>query len=354
MSKTNAGSEIVRTPEARFAVVKDYPWNPSYIEIEPGLRMAYVDAGPPDAHETILLLHGQPMWGYLYRKMIGPLVDAGHRVIVPDLIGFGRSDKFVDQKHYSYSAHVGWITALIKALDLKQMTIFGQDWGGLIGTRVLAENESRFARAVMSNTALVDKGAPAFPGLTAQQPLSSEDLKNKFGMDWRATVDEDDCINPEKIRKMIEAGPTPYFLQWRVYSQAVAELKPSKIMPGWCAKPVSDSARAAYDAPFPDERHSAAARRFPMLVPITADDPERVVNAAAWAVLEKWNKPFLTIWGTQCPFTYTQMGNEFRTRIPGAKLPGLEHKVVHAGHYIQEDLGEEVALGMVDLIAKFQ
>mgnify|MGYP003675409008 CR=1 FL=1 len=236
MSKTNAGSEIVRTPEARFAVVKDYPWNPSYIEIEPGLRMAYVDAGPPDAHETILLLHGQPMWGYLYRKMIGPLVDAGHRVIVPDLIGFGRSDKFVDQKHYSYSAHVGWITALIKALDLKQMTIFGQDWGGLIGTRVLAENESRFARAVMSNTALVDKGAPAFPGLTAQQPLSSEDLKNKFGMDWRATVDEDDCINPEKIRKMIEAvtPPPPDAFRCLCPSQPTIRNASSMQLPGRC------------------------------------------------------------------------------------------------------------------------
>lgn len=353
MPTNGAGAEIVRTPEARFAAITDYPWPPRYVEIEPGLRMAYVDAGPPDARETVLLLHGEPMWGYLYRKMIGPLADAGHRVIVPDLIGFGRSDKFVDQKQYSYSAHVSWITKLIKALDLRQITIFGQDWGGLIGTRVLAENEDRFARAVMSNTALVDKDAPAIPGLAAQQPLTPEELKSKFGMDWRATVDDDDCINPDKVRAMIEGGPALYFLQWRVYSQAVAELKPSKIMPGWCVTPVSAATRAAYDAPFPDERHSAAARRFPMLVPITADDPERVLNGAAWAVLEKWRKPFLTIWGTHCAFTYTQLAGEFLTRIPGAKLDGLEHKVVRAGHYIQEDMGEEVARDMVNLIAKF-
>ena len=137
---TPAGVPFLRTPEARFAGIEDYPWPPSYLEVEPGVRMAYVDAGPADARETLLLLHGEPMWGYLYRKMIGPMVAAGYRVIVPDLIGFGRSDKFVDGARYSYSAHVGWVTSLVRQLDLQHMTIFGQDWGGLIGGRVLAEN----------------------------------------------------------------------------------------------------------------------------------------------------------------------------------------------------------------------
>ena len=259
MSDDRSSAAILRTPEARFAGIEDYPWPPSYLEVEPGVRMAYIDAGPPDARETLLLLHGEPMWGYLYRKMIGPFVAAGYRVIVPDLIGFGRSDKFVDPARYSYAAHVGWVTELVRKLDLKHMTIFGQDWGGLIGGRVLAENIERFARAVMSNTALPGRGQ-AIPGLTAQVPLSAAELLERFGLDWRETVEADDTINPEKIQAMIARGPSIYFLAWRVYSQTVAELTPSKIIPGWCVRPVSAAARAAYDAPFPDERKTPRAR----------------------------------------------------------------------------------------------
>ena len=258
---TPAGVPFLRTPEARFAGIEDYPWPPSYLEVEPGVRMAYVDAGPADARETLLLLHGEPMWGYLYRKMIGPMVAAGYRVIVPDLIGFGRSDKFVDGARYSYSAHVGWVTSLVRQLDLQHMTIFGQDWGGLIGGRVLAENIERFARAVMSNTALPGVGM-AIPGMTAQEPLSPEQLRERFAMDWRETLDDDDSISPKKIQDMIARGPSFYFLAWRVYSQALAELMPSKIVPGYCVDPVSGAVRAAYDAPFPDERYKAAARRL--------------------------------------------------------------------------------------------
>jgi haloalkane dehalogenase len=339
MSASSPLAEIVRTPDARFEAITDYPWPPRYVEIEPGVRMAYVDAGPRDARETVLLLHGEPMWGYLYRKMIGPLVDAGCRVVVPDLIGFGRSDKFVDRARYTYSAHVAWVTALVRKLDLTRVTIFGQDWGGLIGGRVLAENIERFSRAVMSNTGMPGRG-PAIPGLIAQEPLSPEGLRERFGIDWRETLDADDCINPEKVQTLIARGPSPYFLSWRVYSQAVARLTPSKIAPGWCLQPMPAAARAAYDAPFPDELHSAGPRRFPMLVPITADDPERVRNEAAWDVLRKWERPFLTLWGDRCPFTYAQRGAEYRAKIPGARLPGLEHKVFAAGHFTQEDVGD--------------
>ncbi|MCG9915604.1 MAG: alpha/beta fold hydrolase [Phenylobacterium sp.] len=142
--------------------------------------MAYVDAGPRDARETLLLLHGQPMWGYLYRKMIGPFVEAGYRLIVLDLIGFGRSDKYVDPARYTYSAYVGWVTALVRKLDLQHVTIFGQDWCGLIGGRVQAEYIERFARAVMSNTALPGRGMMAIPGLTRQEPLTPEQLAERF------------------------------------------------------------------------------------------------------------------------------------------------------------------------------
>ena len=352
MSNDEVRPGILRTPDARFEGLTDFPWEPSYREIEPGLRMAYIDAGPRDARETLLLLHGEPMWGYLYRKMIGPFVDAGYRVIVPDLIGFGRSDKYVDEARYTYTAHVGWVTRLIEQLDLRRMTVFGQDWGGLIGGRVLGENIERFSRAVMSNTGMPGIG-PAIPGITAQEPLSPEGLKERFGIDWRATLDDDDSINPDKVHALIAAGPTNYFLAWRVYSQAVKDFRPSKIAPGWCLKPMSAAARAAYDAPFPDARYMAGPHRFPMLVPISADDPERVKNEATWEVLRKWEQPFLTLWGDRCPFTYMQKGMPYQMQIPGAKRPGVEHKVFPASHFSQEDMGEELAAEIIAFIERF-
>jgi len=342
---------VLRTPEARFAQIRDYPWEPSYFMVEPGLRMAYVDAGPRDARETVLLLHGEPMWGYLYRKMIGPFVAAGCRVIVPDLIGFGRSDKPIEQTAYTYSGHVAWVTQLIEHLDLRAATFFGQDWGGLIGARVVAENEQRFARAVFSNTGVPSSAQPAFPGLSAQQRLAPEVLKAALGMDWRDTVSADDRIDPDKVHALVKPGP--YFLAWRVYSQEVRELWPSKVVPGWCLKPVSPEALAAYDAPFPTQAYVAGPRRFPMLVPITADDPERVKNDAAWAVLERWDKPLLTLWGDHCPHTRMEMGKSFQSRVPGARLPAIEHKVYAASHFIQEDMGEELAAEIVRFMRRF-
>src|SRR5262245_3240402 len=175
----------LRTPETCFAGIADYPWPAQRLEVEPGLSMAYVDAGPRAARETLLLLHGEPTWGYLYRKMIGPLEAAGFRVIVPDLIGFGRSDKPTDPAAYSYSGHVAWVTRLLELLDLRGVTLFGQDWGGLIGTRVAAENEARFARLVLSNTALPSTSMPSLPGLKRQERLPPETLKTLLGVDWR-------------------------------------------------------------------------------------------------------------------------------------------------------------------------
>jgi haloalkane dehalogenase len=344
---------VVRTPESRFAEVADYPWTPSYVEIEPGLRMAYVDTGPSDARDTVLLLHGEPTWGYLYRKMIGPLVDAGLRVIVPDLIGFGRSDKPTDETTYTYSGHVAWVRRLIEMLDLRNMTFFGQDWGGLIGGRLVAENESRFTRAVFSNTALPSSRMPSLPGLHAQERLAPETLQSLLGIDWRATVDGDDRINPERLHALVHPAPAFYFPAWRVYSQEVDTLLPSKIIPGWCLEPLSAAACAAYDAPFPSPEYTVGARRFPMLVPLTADDPERLRCDAAWAVLERWHKPVLTVWGDHCPFTNADLGRSYRDRIPGARLPGIDHAVLRASHFIQEDAGEVVAQRVVAFIRRF-
>jgi haloalkane dehalogenase len=346
-------ANVLRTPDSCFAGIADYPWPPSYVELEPGLRMAYVDTGPRGARETLLLLHGEPMWGYLYRKMIGPLEAAGFRVIVPDLIGFGRSDKPTDPAAYSYSQHVAWLTRLVQELDLRRVTLFGQDWGGLLGTRVAAENEARFARLVLSNTALPSKRAPGIPNLRPQERLTPEALKALLGLDWRDTVGPDDRIDADKVNAQVRAGAPLYFLAWRVYSQEVRELIPSKIVPGWCLLPPSKEALAAYDAPFPTQAYVTGARRFPLLVPITPDDPERDKCEAAWDVYRKWQKPVLTLWGDRCPFTHLDLGRTFQSQIPGAKLAGIEHKVFASSHFSQEDVGPELAAEIVGFVRQF-
>lgn len=342
--------QILRTPETRFARISDYPWKPQTLKVEPGLRMAYVDVGPPDARETLLLLHGEPMWGYLYRKMIGPFEAAGYRVVVPDLIGFGRSDKPTNPEAYTYSHHVAWVKALIEKLELRGVTFFGQDWGGLIGARLVAENEARFSRVVFSNTALPSSAMGSLPGLKAQQPLSPDALKTLLGIDWRDTVDDDDRIVADRVHASVYPTPGFYFPAWRVYSQEVEELIPSKVVPGWCLEPVSKDALAAYDAPYPTQAHAVGARRFPLLVPITADDPERARCDAAWAVYRKWQKPALTLWGDHCPHTNMDLGRSFQSQIPGASRPGIEHRVFRASHFIQEDMGEELAAHIVEFI----
>lgn len=344
--------EVLRTPESRFDVVVGYSWPVHHCEVGQGLVMAYVDAGPSDARETLLLLHGEPMWGFLYHKMVGPLVEAGYRVIVPDLIGFGRSDKPVDVAAYSYSNHVGWVRSLVEKLGLSGITFFGQDWGGLIGSRVISERPDLFRRVVFSNTGLPRSG-PGVPFVTAQQPIDPNVLLTAMGMDWRATVDDDDRINPQKVHALVESGPSFYFLAWRMYAQEVEELWPSKIVPGWCLSELSPATLAAYDAPFPTQEFTAGARRFPMLVPISTDDPERLKGDAAWEVYATFTKPVLTVWGDHCPHTYLEMGNQFRSGIPGAQLPGINHKVFRASHFIQEDLGHEVAMEIIDFVDAF-
>ncbi len=338
-----AADSVLRTPEDCFdATTARYPWPPRYVEVGDGLRMAYVDVGPADAQETILLLHGEPMWGYLYRTMIPILQDAGYRVVVPDLIGFGRSDKPTDPERYTYSNHVGWVIDFIEGLGLTDVTIFGQDWGGLIGSRVLAERLPRFVRAVFSNTNLPGTG-PALPGLAAQQPLPPELLVALAGVDWRSTVRDDDTIDADLVQSSLATETVPYFLSWRVYSQEVVELTPSKIVDGWCLTDVDPIDLEAYDAPFPTQDHVVGARRFPLLVPITEDDQERLRCDAAWAVLEQWHGPLLTIWGDRCPHTHRHLGADYRRRVPGAQLPTIEHTVIEASHFIQEDQGPEVA-----------
>lgn len=288
---------VLRTPDARFAALPDFPWTPRYTEVA-GIRVARVDEGPADA-PPVLLMHGEPSWSFLYRKMIPPLLDAGFRVVAPDLVGFGRSDKPADLRAYTYQAHVDWMVALLRALDLRGVTLFCQDWGGLIGLRLAAEEGDRFARVCAANTYL---------------PTGDERVPAAFHL-WRAF-----------------ARYSPVFPLGRVVASG-------------CVRGLSRAARDAYDAPFPDDAHKAGARAFPLLVPTRPDDPASAPNRRAWDALRAWQKPFLTLFGRNDPIT---RGAERRlqARIPGAA--GQPHDLLRgAGHFLQEDVGPELASRLV-------
>lgn len=286
-------TEILRTPDERFEAIADWPYEPRYVEVD-GLRMHAVDEGPADA-DPILLLHGEPSWSYLYRKMIAPLAAGGHRVVAIDLVGFGRSDKPAEQQAYTYQRHVDWVQGAIDALGLERITLFGQDWGGLIGLRLVAAAPDRYARVCASNTFL-------------------------------PTGDRD---------------PGPAFRAWREYSQMTPEFHIGGIIKGATARPLDEATIAAYDAPFPTEAHKAGARRFPMLVPAEPDDPAAAPNRAAWEVLQRYDRPFLTLFGDSDPVT-KGADAVLQKLIPGCK--GQPHATIaNAAHFIQEDAGEELA-----------
>jgi haloalkane dehalogenase len=295
-------SGVLRTPDERFAHLPGFEFQPHYHEVG-GYRVHYLDEGPRDG-QPILLLHGEPTWCYLYRKMVPPLVAAGYRCIVPDLVGFGRSDKPTDRAVHTYKFHVDEMAGLVTALDLKNCTFFGQDWGGLIGLRVVTENEGRFSRIVVSNT-----GLP-----TGEQPM------------------------------------TPAFLIWKRMAQ---EMLDSGDMP--VGTLVSTSARTpnlkeAYDAPFPDKHYKAGPLMMPQLVPTTPNDPAKEANKRAWQVLQEWKKPFLTAFGDHDPITGGGDAH-FQKIVPGAH--GQPHTMVKgAGHFIQETHGAELAQIIIDWIAK--
>jgi haloalkane dehalogenase len=294
-------SEVLRTPDDRFVGLTGYGFAPHYLEAA-GVRIHYLDEGPPDA-APILLLHGEPSWSYLYRSMIGPLSSAGHRVIAPDLVGFGRSDKPTDPDAYSYQSHLDWMRHVVEQLDLRDITVFGQDWGGLIGLRLAAEEQDRFARIVASNTFLPTGDVPAGEA----------------------------------------------FLAWKNYALTTEVFAVGRIVNGGTARELSAEEIAAYDAPFPADEFKVGPRRFPALVPVTPDDPASEANRAAWKVLETWDKPFLTLFGDSDPIT---KGGDRRLQasIPGCA--GQPHATIeNAAHFIQEDAGPELARRMIDWMA---
>ena len=292
--------KVLRTPDSQFKNLPDFPFSPNYTEVD-GLRMHYVDEGPKDG-ELVLMLHGEPDWSYLYRKMIPVVANAGYRVIAPDLIGFGRSDKPSAFEDYSYQSHIDWMTGFLTALDLQDITLVCQDWGGLLGLRLAAENTDRFKRIAAANTFLP----------TGDFPMPDS------------------------------------FKQWQEYSQTVPVLEVGKIVSKGCVNRLSDEVIAAYDAPFPDESYKAAARIFPKLVPTTPNDPASDANRAAWKVLMQWSKPFLTSFSDSDPIS---KGGEqlLQKMIPGTK--GQKHEIITgAGHFLQEDKGEEWAEKIVAFI----
>lgn len=299
--------EILRTPDDRFADLPDFPYEPRSVQVDDGeggrLRVAYVETGPPDA-DPVLLMHGEPSWSFLYRSMMPVLADAGLRVVAPDLVGFGRSDKPVDRGSYTYARHVSWMReALLEELTLDRITLVGQDWGGLIGLRLVAEAPDRFSRIVVANTGM-----------------------------------------PTGDQQMPDA-----FLAWQRYSQESPDFPVGNLVARGTVRGLDPAVAAAYDAPFPDDRFKAGARAFPALVPTAPDDPASEDNRAAWRVLMGWDKPLLTAFSDGDPITN---GGErvFHKLVPGAA--GQPHvTMASGGHFLQEDVGPDLARVVADFVA---
>ncbi len=299
---------VLRTPDQRFEALAEFEFAPHYVEVPSGdgsgsLRVHYIDEGPASGAEKILLMHGEPSWCYLYRKMVVPLTSAGFRVIAPDLVGFGRSDKPDRRTDYTYARHVEWMRgALMDELGLSGLTLVGQDWGGLVGLRLVAEHPDRFRRVVAANTGL---------------PTGDMDMGDAF-------------------------------LAWQKFSQEVPTLPVGRIVAGGCVSDVEAPVVAAYDAPFPDESYKEGARQFPMLVPCRPDDPASEANRRAWEVLRQFDKPFLCAFSDRDPIT-RGADQLFLDTVPGAL--GQNHTTITgAGHFLQEDKGHDLASAVIDFV----
>jgi haloalkane dehalogenase len=299
--------QVLRTPDERFVGLPGYDFEPHYTDIADRvdgtvLRLHHLDEGPADA-APVLCLHGEPSWSFLYRHMVGPLVAAGHRVVAPDLVGFGRSDKPADPGDYTYQRHVDWLSDWLVANDLHHTTLMCQDWGGLIGLRLVAAFPDRFDRVVAANTLLSTGDAPIGDG----------------------------------------------FLTWRRFSQEMPEFDSGVVLQLGTVTELADDVVAAYNAPFPDPSFTAGPRRFPLLVPVEPDDPAAAANRAAWAVLEGWDKPFLCAYSDHDPVT-GGFDRDFLERVPGTR--GQDHTtIVGGGHFLQEDCGPELAATVNAFIA---
>ena len=297
------------TPTGRFDDVPGFAYPVVTLEVDdptggPPLTLAAVDTGPSTSRDTVVLLHGEPSWSFLYRKVIAVLVADGHRVVAPDLIGFGRSDKPVDRAEHTYARHVAWLRqALLQRLGLSGVTLFGQDWGGLLGLRLVAGHPERFARVAVGNTGL-------------------------------PTGDE---------------RPSDAFLAWQQYSQTTERFNVGRIVAGGCLHGLEEAATAAYDAPFPDDAYKEGPRQMPTLVPTSPEDPASAANRAAWASLASFDRPFLCCFSDSDAIT-RGADRRFREVVPGAR--DQPHTTIEgAGHFLQEDRGEELGQVLARFVA---
>jgi haloalkane dehalogenase len=314
--------DVARTADERFVALPGYPYPPCYADVgskDTGpLRMHYVEAGPPDG-DPVVLLHGQPTWSYLYRHVIDTLAAAGHWVLAPDLIGFGRSDKPTDRFVYTFRHHVDWTARLVAALDLRRISLVVQDWGGPIGLAVLAGEPDRFARVVASNT-ILHTSEPALEGRLGWA---------NYGIgDGRVVLQE-------------------ALVDYVAFTQRSPRLRASDFVSFATVGEVAPEILAAYDAPFPDETYQAGMRQFPSLIPLTGNDPGSAINRATWTALEAFDRPFLTAYsdGDGASAGWDAI---FQERVPGAR--DQPHTIIEgAGHFVQEDKGAELG----DIIVRF-
>lgn len=299
--------KLLRTPDERFENLPDFPFEPHYVEVD-NIRIHYLDEGPPDAVEVILLLHGEPAWCFLYRHMIPPLVKAGYRCVAPDLVGFGRSDKPSQKSDFTYHKQIDWTTRWMISLDLQNLTLFCHDWGSLIGLRVAIENQDRFKRLILCNGGL---------------PTGENFAGN--------------------------LGENEQFLRWLEFNKkAPPEYPYEKVFHAGTFKKLSDEVIAAYKAPFPDDSYESAFRSMPFLIPLKPDDPEAEENKNAMEEYRQWTKPFLTLFSDSDPLT--KDGDKLWQKIvPGAQ--GQNHATFkNARHFVQEDYGPELSAHIIEFI----
>ena len=336
---TADGREFVRTPDECFQHLPDFPFEPNYVEVD-GLLMHYVDEGPADG-EVVLLLHGQPDWSYLYRKMIPIIIAAGYRVIAPDMIGMGRSDKPTDIHTHTIYAHAGWWTEFIDKLGLRDITLFCQDWGGFTGLQVVANHPEWFRRVLCSNTSLFLMPEPVLhvpQGINREAYPVDPDATIRTFADFAA-----DCA----AKGFIKPDMSEFFYAWMQYALTGPELRASdNIRQDFGGIELTDAEASAFDAPFPDEIYMTGIRTLPSMGSLI--DEEK--SLAAWEALKQFDKPFLTVFGQFDMLVGTEQTQKtLIDNIPGAR--GLPHDRIPAGHFIQESQGEEMARRLVDFIA---
>lgn len=332
--------KILRTPDERFQNLPGYPFEPHYTEVGDGeggsLRIHHIDEGPSDG-PVILCMHGQPVWSYLYRHMIPVLNDAGLRVVAPDLVGYGRSDKPSTREDYTYERQVSWFNSWLQSNDFREATFFGQDWGGLVGLRMVAENPERFRRVIIANT-----GLPLPANVSEERIAAYHETRRRIG-----TPALEEMIT--QVSQQGPEAPEQAFVYWQSYCWGTEDIPVGMLVAGMLdGRTLSPDEVAAYDAPFPDPSYKMGIRAMPSQVPTLPDDPALPGNERAWGVFGAWEKPF------ECAFT----DNDPVTRgadigmsklIPGAK--GRDHSRIHGGgHFVQEGRTDEICKRIVDFV----